>query len=254
MAKKQQEEKVELDLPKLKEQETKEKKSKKKEEINTESPKIEETKSDKKEEIKLKPIQLEVKEKKSKKDNKKTEIDEETVFKFTSTINIILVVILLLASVMLIINIVKEVDKKGPEDVIEIEEPKKEIIIYGNYQTTNDSLFTFKEDNTFYWFDNYNVLDNNYYSGTYTYTRGAEALNEMGYTEEELLSIFGEIELNNIYSIEMTPTKVYKNNRDITNKELKHNKKWWYILVLKDGDNATGYNKTIDARYTLKRK
>ena len=77
----------------------------------------------------------------------------------------------------------------------------------------------------------------------------------MGYTEEELLSIFGEeIELNNIYSIEMTPTKVYKNNRDITNKELKHNKKWWYILVLKDGDNATGYNKTIDARYTLKRK
>ncbi|MGN1337148.1 MAG: hypothetical protein ACI4WW_01585 [Candidatus Coprovivens sp.] len=228
MVKKQKEknEELDLDLPKLKEKENKK-------------------------EIKIKPIPLEVKK------NKQTKVDDDTIFKYTSTINIILTIILLLASILLIINIVKEIDKKDNNEVVEIDNnnSNKEIIIYGNYQTSNDSLFSFEDNNNFYWFDNYNILDNNYYSGTYTYTRGIEALTEMGYTEEEIISIFGEdIKIDNIYSIEMTPTKVFKNNRDISSKELKNNPKWWYILVLKDEDNAIGYNKTIDARYTLKRK
>ena len=159
-----------------------------------------------------------------------------------------------MASIILIINIVNEVKDKPISSTVEID-TSKEMFITGSYKTTNDSLFTFNEDSTFYWFDNYNELDNNYYTGTYTYLRGQEAINEMGYTEEEIPIMFGEnIDKNNIYSIQLYPTKVLKNNRDVTKRELKDNTVWWYILVLKDDKNAIGYNKTIDARYSLIRK
>lgn len=181
-------------------------------------------------------------------------ISAESSNKIQNTIFMIVSFILLMASIILIINIVNEVKDKPISSTVEID-TSKEMFITGSYKTTNDSLFTFNEDSTFYWFDNYNELDNNYYTGTYTYLRGQEAINEMGYTEEEIPIMFGEnIDKNNIYSIQLYPTKVLKNNRDVTKRELKDNTVWWYILVLKDDKNAIGYNKTIDARYSLIRK
>ena len=252
---------LDLDLPKLKDEEIFEDiykeidditKNKTKEQPIKE-PVIEEKKEKTTEELieyndkEYKPIPLKVK-------NKKEKVDSESITKLQNTIFIIVSFILLVASIILIVNIVNTLEDKPVSQTVEID-TSKEMFITGSYKTTNDSLFTFNEDSTFYWFDNYNDLDNNYYSGTYTYLRGLDALNEMGYIEEDIPKIFGEnIDINNIYSIQIHPTKVLKNNRDVTKRELKDNTIWWYILVLKDDKNAIGYNKTIDARYSLIRK
>lgn len=212
-------------------------------------PKLKDLKEENKT-LELKPIPTKIKN-----DSNNIDIKNDEIMQIETTIFIIISTILLIASIILIKEIIKNIEhKSAANEVVEIKS-NKEKILTGSYKTTNDSLFTFTEDNNFYWFDNYNELDNNYYSGTYTYTKGLEAINEMGYTEEDIATIFGEnIEIDDIYSIKMTPSKVMKNNRDVTKKEIKQNTVWWYILILKDNENAIGYNKTIDARYTLIRK
>ena len=77
----------------------------------------------------------------------------------------------------------------------------------------------------------------------------------MGYTEKEFTIEFGEnINLDNIYSINLKPTTVIMSGIDISTVELNKNESWWFILIIKDDGNAYAYNKTLDLKYNLIKK
>jgi hypothetical protein len=123
--------------------------------------------------------------------------------------------------------------------------------ITGNWITNKGNLYIFNKDNTFYWYENYKVLNNNFYTGTYSYKNSNEALVEMGYTEEDYTSTFKEknIKLDNIYSI-----KIEINNEFINNITKPKTTTWWIIMVIENNKKATIYNKTLDVRYILNKR
>lgn len=127
----------------------------------------------------------------------------------------------------------------------------KEETLIGNWLTTKDNIFIFNKDATFYYYNNYKVLNNNFYTGRYTYFQGLDALEEMGYTEEDYNNTFKQenIKIENIYSIKLNITNEYINNIDKDKKTT-----WWIIMIIKDNKTATIYNKTLDIRYNLNKK
>lgn len=182
--------------------------------------------------------------------------EERTFIQIISTLKLVSCFILLTVSIALIINIANEVNSEENTTSTLISTPesrKTKSTIIGTWITENNSLFCFYDDGTFYWYDDYQEKDNNYYAGTYTYKNGSEALTEMGYSEDEVNQIFGEnINSTDIYSLSLNPTYVYKGGQDLTTKELNENEEWWFLLVKTSSNEALGYNKTLDIRYTLK--
>mgnify|MGYP007056158269 CR=1 FL=1 len=180
--------------------------------------------------------------------------EDKTSFQILSTVKVITMLVLLIISFVLIINIVSELDKNKSEEIIreEVLPSKQNASIIGTWLTENGSLFVFDDDNHFYWYENYEEQSNNYYAGTYTYKTSTDALEEMGYTEEDLkVSFEDNIELENVFSIVMTPTTVIKGRKDVSAKEIKKNETWWFLIIKKEDNTALAYNKTLDIRYNL---
>ena len=162
------------------------------------------------------------------------------------------IVILVVLNAILIIKIFKDKEEnevKAPEQNIQTEHTTTEML--GSWRTSNNSLFIFDDELKFSWYEYYDELDNNYYSGTYNYKKGLEALTEMGYTEEEFTKTFTDIKVENVYSMNLLPTYSYKAGFDVTKEELKENETWWIIIMIKDDGTAIAYNKTLDFRYNL---
>ncbi len=182
--------------------------------------------------------------------------EDKTSLQILSTVKVICVLVLLAVSMNLIINIVLEIDKNKAVEVVEDNKSKEDTSnILGSWLTDNNSLFVFEKDNNFYWYDYYEEKNNNYYNGTFTYKTGLDALEEMGYTEEDLALSFDEdVKIENVYSIIIKPTTVIKGRKDVTNKELTENETWWFLIIKKEDGTALGYNKTLDIRYNLKAK
>ena len=182
--------------------------------------------------------------------------EDKTSLQVLSTVKVICVLVLLAVSMNLIINIVLEIDKNKAVEVVEDNKSKEDDSnILGSWTTENNSLFVFDKDSNFYWYDYYEEKNNNYYNGTFTYKTGLDALEEMGYTEEDLALSFDEdVKIENVYSIIIKPTTVIKGRKDVTNKELTENETWWFLIIKKDDGTALGYNKTLDIRYNLKAK
>lgn len=167
--------------------------------------------------------------------------------------NTIAVLIFLIITTLIIISIATKLDFKKEEN--QPEEIKLTTNIKGTWQSSYNGLFVFNEDNTFYWYNSYDNLKDNYYRGTYNYKTGNEALNEMGYTEEEFKKEFGaDVKLDNIYSINLKPNYAFMSGIDITSVELNENETWWYLLIIKEDNTAYGYNKTLDLKYNLIKK
>jgi hypothetical protein len=169
-----------------------------------------------------------------------------------SITSIISVLIFILIIITLTLNILDNL-KPNKEEVKE--EIKLSTNIIGSWQSATNGLFVFNEDNTFYWYNSHNNLEDNYYKGSYNYKTGLEALNEMGFTEEEFKKEYGaKIKLENVYSINLQPTLVQKNKIDVTTVEVDENKSWWYIMIIKEDYTANGFNKTLDIKYNLIKK
>lgn len=203
--------------------------------------------------LQVKPIKSPKSPKKEKETKRKSQANLETI-KYKSTIKIILVIILLFLNIFLIVNIVN----KNGNNPVKIEErtpnqPNKTTTdVLGTWKTASDGLFVFSDDYNFYWYASYKEQDNNYYAGSYNYKSGKDALEEMGYTEEEFKNTFGEdIELTDVYSMNLIPTIAYKGHQDTSTKDLKENESWWFILIVKKDNTAIAYNKTLDLRYDL---
>jgi len=167
--------------------------------------------------------------------------------------------ILLSVNIFFIINIISNKNNNSP--IISIVPKTFPIKIapttnpLGSFQTSLDGLFVFQDDYTFYWFDSYKYQDDNYYSGNYTYKYGFDALEEIGYTEEEFNISFGEgYSIDKLYSIYLKPSIFINGGKDLSEKEIKQQEKWWFILAIKNDNTAIAYNKTLDLRYNLKRK
>lgn len=208
--------------------------------------------------LKVKPVKSVKKKKKVKKTTSKNNsshlknnIDK---LKIKSTLKIIAVILLFIINIILIYNIVSTTDntkKNNEKNNIPTKILKSNSVI-GTWKTSNDGLFVFDDNSTFYWYDSYKNLSNNYYGGTYNYKKGVEALEEMGYTLEEFKNTFGEnINLDHVYSMNILPTISYKGGIDISTRDLKENESWWFILIIKNDKTALGYNKTLDIRYNL---
>lgn len=184
---------------------------------------------------------------------------EKFNFGFESTLKIVLVSILLIINLVLIVNIVVEVDGSKPVTLASIpEETVKQIAtdvsLVGSWITQNEGLFMFQDDYKFYWYDSYQVQDDNYYGGSYNFKSGLDALAEMGYSEEEFIKEFGDnVNLNNVYSIQMLPEISYKNRKDNTLVDLNENESWWMLFIIDSDTSAIGYNKTLDLRYIFKK-
>lgn len=196
--------------------------------------------------INIKSIPLKVKPIKS-----PLSLKKGTNLKSKSTIKIILVICLLLINIFLLVNVISNQDNSN---ISYSNKEKREISanVLGSWLSTNNSLFVFNDDYSFYWYESYKEQSTNYYAGTYNYKQGIEALKEMGYTEEEFKTTFGEdLDINNAYSLNMLPSLVYKGYQDTTTRDLKDNETWWFILIKKDANHAIAYNKTLDQRYEL---
>lgn len=198
--------------------------------------------------VTIKEIPLKIKNDNS--SNKKTikDYNNESVFL------IILSVVLLFVTIFLIGTILRN-DSLKDEAIKITEQPTidKSNNLFNKWRTQNDSLFIFGSDNKFSWYDNYQVLDNNFYQGTYTYKSKEEAVSEMGYTIDDFKKSFPNISnLENVYSLQLKPTYVYKSNLNVTKGHLKENETWWFIIIIDDDGNTSAYNKTLDARYNLK--
>lgn len=169
----------------------------------------------------------------------------------SSMVKITTVILILILTIAIIVNIVLE-DEKIPVIVETSNFIQEKSNLFSGWRTDNDSLFNFNDDLSFYWYEDYETKDNNYYAGTYTYKSGLEALAEMGYSEDDFIKEFGdEFTTVDVYSIEMTPTIAYIEGKDVSEKKLEKNIKWWYILLIKKDGSAISYNKTLDIRYNL---
>jgi hypothetical protein len=184
---------------------------------------------------------------------KKTKKTEKKGIQLIKSItSIISVLIFILIIITLTLNILDNL-KPNKEEVKE--EIKLSTNIIGSWQSATNGLFVFNEDNTFYWYNSHNNLEDNYYKGSYNYKTGLEALTEMGFTEEEFKKEYGaKIKLENVYSINLQPTLVQKNKIDVTTVEVDENKSWWYIMIIKEDYTANGFNKTLDIKYNLIKK
>ncbi len=210
--------------------------------------------------IQVKPIPLKVKPVKEAKEIKKTKkvvkkrAKEQTNLQYPSTFNLFLIVSLILINLILVLNIINQFQNEEPIPTINNEHEKFNVSSLGSWQSEKNNLFIFGEDNIFYWYDSYLKLNDNYYTGTYNYKNGLEALKEMGYTEDEFYKTFGEdVKIDNVYSINLFPTKSIKNGKDFTNNDLNDNETWWFLLIIKNEQTALGYNKTLDLKYTFSR-
>ncbi len=176
--------------------------------------------------------------------------EEKTPNKVLFIFKIILVVILLIVNIFLVIDLLnkKQIDDNTGEINIINEKPEAKDIKNKTW-VYNHKKYVFNEDKTFIYYD----TEKNYYSGTYESLNGKKALEEMGYTDEDIKNQFGDnINSDNVYSIQLTPTKRVINNVD-KSKVIKKNTKWWLLLIVKDDNNAIGYNKTLDERYEFKK-
>jgi len=187
-------------------------------------------------------------EKQIKKEIKETKKTKRSIF-FT-TIEVTCIFFLLILSIYIIKATITSPRTSKTINKLSSTITKEETII-GNWITNKDNIFMFNNDNTFYWYNNYKILNNDFYNGTYTYKQGINALEEMGYTEEEYNQELKDenIDLDNIYSIKLNITNEYINNINKTK-----NNTWWIIMVLKDNEKASIYNKTLDTRYNLNKK
>ena len=171
------------------------------------------------------------------------------------TISLLIMSTLLLLVTIFLIGIVlydKEELNIIETPVIELPILDKSNILYNKWKTDNNSLFVFGKDNNFTWYEKYNNLNNNYYTGTYTYVTGIASLNEMGYSEEEFKKTLPNVtNLENVYSLKLTPNKYIKNKVDRTKDVLRKNETWWLIIIIDDNNNVIAYNKTLDTRYVL---
>ena len=187
--------------------------------------------------IKVKDIPLKIR-------KPKKEIDNN------ETITLLVMAILLLIVTSFLIFCVlydKEELKLIDSPTIQLPIIDKSNILYNKWKTDNNSLFVFGADNNFTWYERYNNLTNNYFTGTYTYVQHNKALVEMGYSEEEFNKTFPNItNLNNVYSLKLFPTKYVKNKIDRTKDTLRDNETWWLIILIDDNNNVIAYNKTLD--------
>ena len=211
--------------------------------------------------LKVKPITSPKPEKKVKKKEltktksqlKKEKEEKEKRLKFYSNLKIVLVILLLIINILLIAKTVidletEPVKEKTPS--IPIKHAKSTII--GTWRSSTNGLFVFQDNELFFWYDSYKDQQDNYYSGTYNYKIGKEALIEMGYTEDEFKKTFGEeVSIDNVYSMNMIPNISVQKGMNNTEKDIKENESWWYILIIKDEKTAVAYNKTLDLRYNL---
>ncbi len=176
---------------------------------------------------------------------------DEFVFNISSLIKIIAVIALFILTVYIIFHTAIDSSKKP---TVEPTKPTEKVTIYNSWESSNGGEFIFKKDDTFYWFKTIND-DQNYYSGKYTYKTGLDAINDMGYNEQEFRKNFGDdIALEDVYSIEIIPNKAIIAGKDVTSTSIKPNTTWWYILIIRPDGSAMSYNKTLDVRYDLKIK
>lgn len=172
----------------------------------------------------------------------------------SSSGNLISVLIFLTITIVMIFNIIQKIDftPKSSDKKVEVKLSTK---LSGSWQSSYNGLFVFNEDNTFYWYNSFENLKDNYYRGEYKHRNGAEALADMGYTEEEFTKEFGsDIKLENVYSIDLKPNYAFMSGIDITTVELNENETWWYLLMIREDGTAFGYNKTLDIKYNLIKK
>ena len=203
-------------------------------------------------EIKINPIPLKVKPITAPRDIEKETTQKKKQFKFLSSLKIILVILLLLVNTILITKVIsgKEEEKKPKEKIKEVEHTTSNVL--GNWRSSNNGLFAFEDNNNFFWYEYYDDLKNNYYKGTYNYKKGLEALQEMGYSEQEFTNTFGnDIKIDNVYSLNLLPTYSFKAGNNMTEEDLTENESWWFILMIKNDGTAIAYNKTLDLRYNL---
>lgn len=202
--------------------------------------------------LKVKPV----KSPKKIKEQKKSDLDKKYIkLKIYSTLKIIAVIILLIINTYLIVSIALKIDENNKSSLKAPKETNKHLLSsseIGNWKTSNNGLFIFGENSSFFWYDSYEHLSSNYYQGTYNYKKGNEALEEMGYTEEEFFNTFTDTtNIDNVYSINISPLYSYRGGIDKTSTNLSENEEWWYIIIIKDNGTAVAYNKTLDIHYNL---
>ena len=88
--------------------------------------------------------------------------------------------------------------------------------IYGGWES--DAYYEFREDGTYGWYKSSEDLSDNYYSGSISVLKGAEACEHLGITLDKVLTVIvnseGTVGINDIYCITCSPTYLVSSGVD----------------------------------------
>ena len=88
----------------------------------------------------------------------------------------------------------------------------------------------------FYWYKDINDTDDNYWTGKYNVLIGKEGLTALGIDETKIedLIMGTDVKNENIYALEITPSKIISGGVDKSSTNIPENTKWTYVWILVD--------------------
>jgi hypothetical protein len=120
----------------------------------------------------------------------------------------------------------------------------KERTLTGGWVLLADNPTYWKfEGNKFYWYQSPDVLDNNYWEGTFTFKTGKEGLESVGLEGSKMDIITnnsaGTVTEADVYSLVLTPEKIISGGEDKTSTNLTPGTTWKFVWILVDhGDEG----------------
>ena len=120
----------------------------------------------------------------------------------------------------------------------------KERTLTGGWVLLADNPTYWKfEGNKFYWYQSPDVLDNNYWEGTFTLKTGKEGLESVGLEGSKMDIITnnsaGTVTEADVYSLVLTPEKIISGGEDKTSTNLTPGTTWKFVWILVDhGDEG----------------
>ena len=153
-----------------------------------------------------------------------------------------------LALVIMCVSLLTISPKSQP--VVTFSNSKNYDIYNGTWFTSNGELLKFNIDNSIYYYSSYSNQAN-YIYGNYKTKQGVDALDDIGYSEEEFKITFPDVEIDNLFTIDANLQFGVNMNKTYTLDSSK--KKWWLIFLKRQNGTYEIYNKTTDEIYLIKK-
>lgn len=128
----------------------------------------------------------------------------------------------------------------------------------GYWVTTANECYRFSSTGTFYWYQSYNNLTDNYYKGDYEIINSFDAIEELELDYSDVLEVIsksnGTITYDDFYCIKAYPTYLISGGIDKSNTNLQNNPCFTYLFLKVSDTSAQMINyQTLSTLYLTKK-